>query len=429
MKCRYACRSSEHDLGRRAFLGGMLGGAGAMAVGFGGVNRQSLAKRLESKQQRVVVVFLAGGVSQLETWDPKPGTDTGGPFLTIPTSVPGTHICELLPHTAKQIHRLALVRSVNTRENSHGKGKYLMETGRRQEPARAYPHLGSVSARMLAPAAGALPGYIQITPKGKGGRGDNAAYLGAKYNSTVLVDGQPPKDIVRPADLPVDADERRNAFRRLASERFLSRRRTAATEAYTYSFEQAAKLMERKDAFDVTLESAKDQERYGDHDFGRHCLLARRLLEQGVTFVQVSHTNYDTHHENFNFHIEQLGEFDSPFATLVGDLADRGLLESTLIVVMSEFGRTPKINSRYGRDHWGTAWSVALGGAGIQPGAVIGKTNANGTQVAEREVDHSHLFHTYLQAVGLDSTEPIDVDGRPIPLADPAAAPIKELLA
>jgi uncharacterized protein (DUF1501 family) len=144
--------------------------------------------------------------------------------------------------------------------------------------------------------------------------------------------------------------------------------------------------------------------------------------------VQVSHSNYDTHNENFNFHIEQLGEFDRPFATLVADLADRGMLQSTLIVVLSEFGRTPNINQYYGRDHWGSAWSVLLGGGLIQPGAVIGKTNDQGTAVTDRQVDHANLFHTYLQAVGVDSTGSFDVGGRSLPIADPASAGIKELL-
>jgi uncharacterized protein (DUF1501 family) len=154
----------------------------------------------------------------------------------------------------------------------------------------------------------------------------------------------------------------------------------------------------------------------------RHCLWP------GVPFVQVNHSNYDTHFENFDFHIEQLGEFDKPFATLVGDLAARGLLEDTLICVMSEFGRTPKINANYGRDHWGTAWSVLLGGGGIQPGACIGKTNENGTKVIEREVDHGHVFHTILRAVGVDSKGEFDIAGRKFPLADPAKGPIQELL-
>ncbi|MFP6650122.1 MAG: DUF1501 domain-containing protein, partial [Pirellulaceae bacterium] len=159
------------------------------------------------------------------------------------------------------------------------------------------------------------------------------------------------------------------------------------------------------------------------------CLMARRLLEHGVTFVQVTHSNYDTHNENFNFHHEQLGEVDGPFSTLIADLVDRGMWDNTLVVVLSEFGRTPNINKYYGRDHWGTAWSVCLGGAGIQRGAVIGKTNDGGTAVSEREVDHAHLFHTYLQAVGVDSSDTFDVGGRPVPIADPAYEPIKELLA
>ncbi len=187
--------------------------------------------------------------------------------------------------------------------------------------------------------------------------------------------------------------------------------------------------MERRDVFDVAKEPAAEQERYGKHEFGQQCLLARRLIEHGVSCVQVTHSNYDTHSENFDFHIEQLGEFDRSFATLIDDLVARGLWESTLLVVMSEFGRTPNINPMFGRDHWGTAWSVALGGCGIQPGAVIGKTNANGTEVTDRQVDHGHLFHTYLRAVGVDSTAKFDAGGRAIPMADPAAEPITELLA
>jgi uncharacterized protein (DUF1501 family) len=181
--------------------------------------------------------------------------------------------------------------------------------------------------------------------------------------------------------------------------------------------------------FDVTKESERDQERYGKYDFGRHCLLARRLLENGATFVQVSHSNYDTHNENFDFHIEQLGEFDRAFATLVDDLSQRGMWESTLLVVMSEFGRTPRINHLYGRDHWSAAWSVVLGGAGVKPGMVHGKTNANGTAVADGQVDSAMLFHTYLEALGLNSQDSFDVGGRKMPMADPAAAAIREVLA
>jgi uncharacterized protein (DUF1501 family) len=257
----------------------------------------------------------------------------------------------------------------------------------------------------------------------------DAAFLGPKYASIMLGNGQPPQNSTLPEGLSAEADLRRSAFRSTVNDHFARRRRSAETDAFVSSFDQARQLMDRREVFDVAKEPAADHERYGKHEFGTQCLLARRLLEQGVSCVQVYHSNYDTHHENFDFHIEQLGEFDRTFATLVADLVDRGLWSSTLLVVMSEFGRTPQINNRFGRDHWGTAWSVVLGGCGIQPGAVIGKTNDNGTEVADRQVDHGHLFHTYLRAVGADSTEKFDAGGRSIPMADPAAEPIKELLA
>ncbi len=223
-------------------------------------------------------------------------------------------------------------------------------------------------------------------------------------------------------------DAARHEFRRRVNDRFLSRRRTAVTEAYTYSYEQALQLMKKKDVFDVSQEPAKDFDRYGKYDLGRHCLLARRLLEKGATFVQVSHSNYDTHNENFNFHIEQLGEFDRSFAAFVADLADRGMLETTLIVVLSEFGRTPNINYLYGRDHWSHAWTVVMAGARVHRGVAYGKTNDKGTAVVDGQVDHGNLFHTYLQAVGVDSTDSFDVEGRDVPIADPASKLIKPIL-
>jgi uncharacterized protein (DUF1501 family) len=304
-----------------------------------------------------------------------------------------------------------------------------MFTGRRQSPALDYPRLGAVAAKALSAADASLPGHIQITPRGSGGRGNDAAYLGPKFASVSLGNGDPPQNTTRPESLSESADQQRNAFRRMANDQFALRRRTALTDAYTSSFDQAQELMRERDIFDVTQEPERDQDRFGKHDFGRHCLLARRLLERGITFVQVTHSNYDTHYENFDFHIEQLGEFDKPFATLVADIAERGMLESTLIVVLTEFGRTPRINQYYGRDHWGTAWSICLGGARVQRGAVIGKTNANGTAVTDREVDAGHLFHTYLQAVGVDSTGSFEIDGRDMPMADPAVGAIDELLA
>jgi hypothetical protein len=326
------------------------------------------------------------------------------------------------------MHHLCLVRGVNTSEDDHGKGAYLMMTGRRQTPAGEFPQLGAVASRTLNPEDSGLPGHIVITPGGGGGRGNDAAWLGPKYASVQLGNGNPPPNTSRPENIPADSDQARQDFRRRVSERFLNRRRTAVTEAFTYSFEAAEKLMNQRDIFDVTKEPASAVEQYGTHDLGRHALLARRLLEHGVSFVQLSHSNYDTHNENFNFHIEQLGEFDVAFSTFVADLAARGMLESTLIVVLSEFGRTPNVNQYYGRDHWSRAWSVCLAGCRAPRGAAFGATNDKGTEVVDRQVDHGNLFHTYLQAVGVDSTGNFLIDGREMPIADPASKPIEGLL-
>ncbi|MDX1944531.1 MAG: DUF1501 domain-containing protein [Pirellulaceae bacterium] len=427
MRCGYACGTTEHTVSRRSFLGGFAVGGLAAGLGAFCAGTPAVAEQLKSRQKRVLNIFLHGGVSQLETWDPKPNTDTGGPFRPISTSVPGVQICELLPYTAQQMHRLAIVRSLNTKHGDHGRGQVEMTTGRTRMPGTEYPHLGAVTAKALTPQSFPLPGHILIPAGGSGN--STGAYLGPKFASVVLTDGKAPTNSEPLPAVSSEADVRRNQFRMAANDRFAGRRRTADTDAYTFSYEQAVQLMARREVFDVTKESAADQERYGAHEFGKHCLLARRLLEAGVPFVQVNHSNYDTHFENFDYHIEQLGEFDKPFATLVADLADRGLLEDTVICVMSEFGRTPKINPRYGRDHWGTAWSVCLGGGGIQGGAVIGKTNANGTAVADREVDHGHVFHTLMQASGVDSKAEFDVGGRKFPIGDPAKDAIKELLA
>jgi len=424
----------EHGLSRRAFLNRTALGSAGLAAGLGDIitSRTAIAEQVQAKSKRVLNIFLHGGVSQLETWDPKPNTDTGGPFRAIPTSVPGIHICELLPHTAKQMHRLSIVRSLDTNNGDHARGVVEMTTGRGRMPGADFPHLGAVTARSLMPETFSLPGHVLIrsSPGGRNVESEfhSAAYLGPRFASMALYDGNPPKFDDRPSEITDDADERRNAIRERANERFLRRRRTAETEAYNFSYVQARELLANRHVFEISRESASDQERYGTSQFGKHCLLARRLLENGVPYVQVNHADYDTHHENFDFHIEQLGEFDQPFATLVADLADRGLLTDTLICVMSEFGRTPKINKTYGRDHWGTAWSVVLGGSSIQPGAVIGKTNANGTAVTDRAVDHGHIFHTILQAVGVDSMGEFEIAGRTFPVADPSRGAIAELL-
>ena len=186
MKCNYACGTSEHTIARRQFLGQVAAGTGAVVGGLGALASPAAAKQLTKDQKRVVVFYMSGGLSQLESWDPKPKTDTGGPFRAIPTSVTGVHVSELLPMTAKQMHHLALVRSVNTKENDHGKGRYKMTHGRVQTPATEFPHFGAVAAKALSPEKSGLPGHIKISNGGGGGRGGDSAYLGPKFASVTV---------------------------------------------------------------------------------------------------------------------------------------------------------------------------------------------------------------------------------------------------
>src|SRR5262249_44271201 len=212
IRCEYACQSDDHALGRRAFLGAAAAGAAGL-FGLGSFAAPAAARDLARSGKRVLTIFLSGGVSQLEPWDPKPGTDTGGPLRATPTSVPGVHICELLPQTAKQMHRMVLVRGINTAEDEHGRGATIMLTGRRPEPGFEYPHIGAVAAKLLGTGTEDLPGHIQIHPGGGGGfNKQDAAFLGPRFASVVLGDGKPPADLSRPAGLTTEADRQRDAL-------------------------------------------------------------------------------------------------------------------------------------------------------------------------------------------------------------------------
>ena len=417
-----ACNLSDHMLSRRSMLAGTLG-----AIGTGMLGQPLLADGSKVSRKRLLVLFLSGGASQFETWDPKPGTKTGGPFRAISTSLPGVQIGELLPHTAGIMHRLAVVRSVNTRIADHFFGHYALQSGRR---VPGYPVLGSAAARLLEQPGDVLPGYVALRrdgPKAFTDIGD-AGFLGPKYEAVKIINGQPPANLVRPEAVNESTEVARDAVRRRSDERFLRGREARSINAYGNSFDQAAVLMKRRDIFDLDKEPARDRERYGNHDFGQHCLLARRLLENGINCVKVVHHDWDAHEENFHWHQQRCGEFDATFTTLIEDFADRGLLEDTLIVVTGEMGRTPRINNRAGRDHWGNAWSVAMAGCGIQQGVVHGKTNADGTSVVDGEVDLGHLFHTWLTALGLDPTGHYAAGGGENQIGTPAASAIQELL-
>ena len=413
MQRDHGCHRIDHEFSRRGFLA-----SGALA-GVASLSSPTVAHELQKKQKRVLQVYLQGGVSQLESWDPKPGTRYGGPFRAIPTSVPGMHISELLPHSAQRMHLMSIVRGINLKTNSHHDGRLFMEMGRR---AGKFPYIGSVAAKYLMPENAPLPGYLHVTTRGL--TDFTNAFLDARYGQLKLAGPQVPANLIRPKAVTADAARRSRTLLKRLNTRFSGRGgQKSFTDSYNASFEMAEKLMARRDLFEGEPDG-KDLDRYGRHPFGRNCLLARTLLENGGTVVKVTHHGYDTHAENFNFHLEQLGEFDKTFCMLLDDLNDSGMLDSTLVMIYSEFGRTPKINVRYGRDHWGTAWSIALGGQGITPGAIVGATNKDGTEVSEREVDGGHLFHTYLQALGIDSTAYHTLDGRSVPIGDPTRQPL-----
>ncbi len=293
--------------------------------------------------------------------------------------------------------------------------------------AGEFPFIGSVASKYLAPQDPPLPGFLHISTRGLT---DNTnAFLDPKYAQLKLEGAKSPGNLARPENLTNEAARRRDEFRKRLNQRFAARGGQAAlTEAFESAFEMADRLFAKKPLFDAKP-SAKDIERYGSHPFGLRCILARELLKHGGTCVKVTHHGYDTHAENFNFHLEQLDEFDRTFCMLFDDLEEAGMLESTLVMIFSEFGRTPKVNQRYGRDHWGASCSIAVAGCGIVPGMVVGATNDEGTEVSDREVGGGHLFHTYFQALGLDTTQNHDIPGRNIPIGDPTAAPIEELLA
>jgi hypothetical protein len=421
-----SCKSTAHLVSRRSMLSNMLAGAAGVGA-IGQLVHPAVAKEIEAKKKQVLIFLLNGGLSQFESFDPKPNTDTGGPFRSIPTAVPGIHFSELMPYTAQISDKLAVVRSMFAEKvpGSHGGAREYVVTGRPPQQG-PYPWIGPVYSKLLADNVD-LPGNIHITPSRWGPRQD-AAFLGPRHASLVLSGGKPPLNVDRPELFNKELDETRYKLRQIADLRFSQRRRTAHTEAYQSSYDQAAQLIRQKELFDVTKESEKDQVRYGSHDVGRHCLLARRLLEKGVTCVKVTHNNYDSHMENFNFHLEQLGEFDRPFATLMQDLDERGMLDNTLVMLVTEFGRTPTIQPDNGRDHWPPNWSVVLGGCGIQTGGVLGATNENGTEIVDRPVHVGEMFHTYMRAVGLDPTATHQVGGNKVPIGAPERSAVKELL-
>ena len=421
---KYACASVEHGISRRQVLG-TLGGA----AGFGSLLQPGIAKEIAKQKKQVCLIWLDGGISQYESWHPLPQSKFAGPFRSIKTSIPGTHFSELVPHTAKIANKISVIRTMATKDPNHSSGVPRIQRGDPVDRGVEYPYIGSAIAKLLGPANPKLPPYIWIKPGNGGFIAREAGFLGAQYGTLALGDGKPPIHIHRPDAISAEADAARNALRKKANERFKTYRNASEIDAYETSYDMAQQLMERKDVFDDSVLDQKDRERYGTHPLGRHILQARRLLEAGVRFIKVNSYHWDTHGDNFNMSQRLIPQVDQPFAALVNDLEVRGMLDHTLVIVMIEFGRTPVINSRLGRDHWPDCWSVVMAGCGIKRGAIIGETTADGAFVNGEGYDIGHLFHTIYTLLGIDPRKThYRYKGQKLDIAHGDCEPIKEVM-
>lgn len=422
------CNPLEHRLSRRRLLGTAAGAAGAATLG--GLLQPALAEQLADREKQVLFVWLDGGMSQLESWDPKPNTPFGGPYRAIPTSVPGIHISELMPRSATLMEHLAVLRSICTQDNSHSAGVARIQRGDPKNRGVIYPFIGSAIAKLMGPMKSGLPPYVWIKPYGGGFKTTDAGFLGPKYGALAFGDGQPPPNMLRHKDVTAEQDATRNELREKLNRRYAAQRRPENAEASSYVFDVAQKLMDRTHLFDPSTINPKDAERYGHHPLGQHMLLARRMLEEGVRFVKVNSYHWDSHGDHFNASYSLVRKFDQAFAALIEDLRDRGMLENVLVISLSEFGRTPKINSHCGRDHWPEAWSCGMAGCGLKKGLTVGKTNDKGTFVEGDAHDIGHLFHTWFKALGVpEEMMQYDNAGQPLPVAHDDCAAIRELLA
>jgi uncharacterized protein (DUF1501 family) len=410
------CNATEHALSRRQWLGGVGGAAAAGALG--GLISPASGEVLKKKEKQVLFIWLDGGMSQLESWDPKPNTQFGGPFRSIPTNLPGVHVSELMPRMAKKMDKICLVRGICTKDNSHSRGVGRIQRGDPKDRGVIYPYIGSAIAKLMGPTASGLPPYVWVKPGSGGFKPTDAGFLGPKFGALAFGDGQPPPNFVRPESLSAEQDAARNELRRALNLNYAQPRRKANTEANSFVFDSADALLARSDIFDATQYPRKEKERYGQHLLGEHMLIGRKLLEAGCRFVKVNSYGWDTHGDNFNGSTSLVGSFDQAFAAVLEDLEATGRLDHTLVIAMSEFGRTPRINGHAGRDHWPEAWSIAMTGCGLNRGVVLGETNANGTFVKGDAWDIGHLFHTWFHALGINSHDiEFDNGGQPLPIA------------
>lgn len=426
------CGSPEHELNRRMFLQGSL--ASALGVGLAGLEApftSLCASELKKQHKHVLLLWLAGGSSQLETWDPKPGRPTGGPFKAIPTAVPGIHISELMPKMARMMDRVAIVRSLDTKIGDHGQAADMMQRGRKLEAEVNYPCFGTVVSKELAQQDSQVPEYVSLylaTEGQKWGRPD-AGFLGSRYGAMSLERELKPANINLPPGLSDLEHTEREHLRQYLSERFNRERQAEEIQGYNSTYARVRGLMQSDSIFDLEKEPPAVRDRYGRTDFGQHALIGRRLLEAGVPMVKVARAWWDSHSDNFESHRELVAELDHVMSTLLTDLEERGLLESTLVITLSEFGRTPTINKDVGRDHFASAWSCSFAGCGIKGGTMHGKTDADGKTVADGKVGAGDVAATIYQALGINPKKNYRLGLRPIPLVPEDSQAIKTVLA
>ena len=420
--------SRQQGFSRRDFLKiGVSGFLGLIAM----QHLQSLAwtpvESIAARAKHCIVLFMNGGASQLDTFDPKPDTLNAGPFSAIPTRAEGIQFSEHLPQLAEQAHHLSIIRSMVSREGNHERARYLLHTGYAPTGSVRHPTLGSIASHYLNDKDFELPNCVNISAPAF-----TSGFLSAEHDPFVVSDPTKPiEDLKYPPQMDARRFEQRLRMLTDLEKDFLKKHANRSTEAHQAIYKKADKLINspHAKAFDLSNEPLAVREAYGMTQFGDGCLMARRLVETGVKFVEVSLDGWDTHDNNFERHKNLLETLDPAFSMLVKDLADRDLLEDTIVLWLGEFGRTPRINENDGRDHFPNGWSVVLGGGGIRGGQVIGATSEDGMEVVDRPVSVPDLFASLCFSLGIDDTDQnYSRGGRPIRVVNDGSV-IKELFA
>jgi hypothetical protein len=430
-------------LDRRYFL---RAGTASLAVSMSGwLGRLAHAAADDPQRKRsCILLWMGGGPATIDLWDLKPGHANGGPYKEIPTKADGLMIGEHLPKIADHGDRLAVLRGMSTKEGDHGRATYLLRTGTLPQGAIDFPTLGALVAKELYSEGADLPPFVAVAPqRGLAANAFGPGFLGPKFAPLIVADGQQSRDAAgvdqqlkvqnldRFAGVEGARADERLALMKDLEDGFVAARPGPVTDSHKAAFAAAVRMMkpETAKAFDLSEEKAELRDKYGRNLFGQGCLLARRLVERGVPFVEVTLDGWDTHANNHDAVKALCGTLDAAWATLMDDLKDRGLLDSTTIVCMGEFGRTPKINPQKGRDHFPDAWATVLAGGGIKGGQAVGKTTKDGMKVEDRPTSVPDLLATLCQALGIDheKTNASNVN-RPIRIVDKAGNPVREVL-